>query len=101
MARRLLLHKILEDILGSKYVYFQPPENIKIEYPCIIYQRDNSSVKYADDLKYKRVQRYQVTVIDRDPDSETPSRVRSLDYCSEARSFAVAGLNHDVFTLYF
>jgi hypothetical protein len=42
-----------------------------------------------------------VTVISSNPDSEIPSRVAELPMCTHQRSFATAGLNHDVFRLYF
>ena len=49
--RRLKLQKLLEDILEAngkaKNVYYQPPEGIKISYPCIVYNRQyESSVSY-------------------------------------------------------
>ena len=30
------LGKALIELLGSNNVYFQPPESIKIDYPCIV-----------------------------------------------------------------
>lgn len=99
--RRATLQEVLEKTLGSKNVYFQPPENLKLEYPCIVYQRETPAIKYADSSKYKWDQRYQVTVIDRSPDSEIPGRVANLLYSTPTNSFSVANLNHYVFTLYF
>ena len=39
--RRLELHEILCTILGSRNVYFQPPESIKMNYPAIVYGLDD------------------------------------------------------------
>ena len=39
MDRRLQLHEELCSVLGSRNVYFQPPETIKLTYPCIIYSK--------------------------------------------------------------
>ena len=81
-------------------VYFQPPESLKIDYPCIVYKRDKIDAKYANDAKYVDSIRYQVTVIDRNPDSLFPSLVNSLPKCTHQRQYASNGLYHDVFELY-
>ena len=101
MAPRLELQSILVDILGSKNVYFQPPPTIKMEYPCIVYKRDAGETTFADDKPYNRHTRYQVTVIDRDPDSEIPDKVASLPKCVFDRFYTSDNLNHDVFKLFF
>ena len=36
--RRNDLQKLLVEVLGSKNVYFQPPESVKMKYPAIVYQ---------------------------------------------------------------
>jgi hypothetical protein len=97
--RRLDLQQLLEQTLGTDKVYFQPPPNVAMVYPAIVYNRDSSDTKFADDKPYARTQRYQVTVIDRDPDSEIPGRVAALPQCRFQRFFATSGLNHDVFHL--
>jgi hypothetical protein len=99
MASRLQLQTLFEGI--TQDVYFQPPPNIQMRYPCIVYQRDISRTSFADNLPYIHAKRYQVTVIDRDPDSELPDMVEALPYCSLNRSFAAESLNHYVFTLFF
>lgn len=102
MARsRQSLHSRLTEILGSEYVYFQPPSNIRMNYPAIVYRRDDRDVRHADNLPYKDAKRYLVTVIDRDPDSQIPDRISELPYCSFDRFFAVDGLNHDTYQLFF
>lgn len=101
MRSRLELQKLLEDILGSRNVYFQPPESIKIKYPCIIYERSDDSIEYADDIKYRKCRVYSLTVIDKNPDSEIPDRLEDLDYCSFNRSFKSDNLNHTIYRLYF
>ena len=37
---RLELQDLLETVLGSQYVYFQPPATLRMRYPCIVYARD-------------------------------------------------------------
>jgi hypothetical protein len=75
MAPRLQLHELLQ--LITPHVYFQPPENVKLEYPCIIYKRDFADTKFADNEPYAFKKRYMVTVIDRDPDSDIPDKVHN------------------------
>jgi hypothetical protein len=101
MGQRLQLHNLLRGILGSDSVYFQPPNNIQMQYPCIVYQRDDAETAYADNNTYRLVTRYQVTVIDRNPDSLVPSKVAELPMCTFNRYFAANNLNHDVYNLYF
>ncbi len=99
MASRLQLQSLLEAI--TERVYFQPPVNIQIQYPCIVYARDNSKSEFADNRPYSRTKRYQVTVITRNPDSDLPDTVEELPLCSFDRHFAADNLNHYVFTLFF
>ena len=63
-------------------VYFQPPQSVKMIYPCIRYELDSENVRYADNRRYKYHKRYKITVIDRDPDSTIPDEVAKLVYCS-------------------
>lgn len=101
MAPRLDLQSLLEFILGSSNVYFQPPNNVHMQYPSIVYQRDQYDVKHADDKVYRRQTRYQVTVIDRNPDSPIPDRIADLPLCSFDRFFIADNLNHSVYNLFF
>ena len=101
MGQRLELHNLLLAALQGPHVYFQPPASVKMQYPCIVYQRVTESVDYADNLKYRNMKLYQVTVIDRDPDSLIPDRVSGLPFCSHERTFAAEDLNHDVFSLHY
>lgn len=101
MDKRLDLQIILEVLLGNTNVYFQPPNNVKMLYPSIVYQRDQYDVRHADDKVYRRQTRYQVTVIDRDPDSPVPDRIADLPLCSFDRFFIADNLNHSVFNLFF
>jgi hypothetical protein len=96
---RSQLHDILESI--TEHVYFQPPTNVKLSYPCIIYQRDYADTKFADDIPYNHTKRYQVTVIDRDPDSDIPDKVALLPMSIFNRFFTADDLNHDVYVVFF
>lgn len=99
MAPRQQLHQLLETF--TENVYFQPPTNVQLQYPCIIYKRDFAETKFADDIPYNHVLRYMVIVIDRDPDSEIPGKVASLPMCLFNRFYTADNLNHDVFNVYY
>jgi hypothetical protein len=99
MGQRLQLHQLLETITAN--VYFQPPENVKLEYPCIVYHRDYADTKFADDHPYSYKISYAITVIDRDPDSEIPEKVAAMPMCLFNRFYTADNLNHDVFSVYF
>lgn len=101
MDRRMTLQIKFEELLGSRNVYYEPPEGFKIKYPCIIYKRDAMSTRYADDMLYKNVIGYQVTVIDKASDSEIIDKIKMLPMCRWNRHFVSDNLNHDVFTLYY
>lgn len=96
---RIELQSILKGIVPN--VYFQPPNGLKLTYPCIIYERDNTRTRHADNNVYNATRRYSVTVIDRNPDSTLVDEVLSLPLCAHDRFFTSDDLNHDVFTLYF
>lgn len=99
-AKRLTLSEILNAIPDIKKVYYQPDEGTKLEYPCILYKRDPTSVTHADNIKYRLRGRYQITLIDRLPDHSAFDVLLSLPYCSHSASFVADGLNHDIFDLY-
>lgn len=102
MARRLKLQAELEELLGTRNVYFQPPESKKLTYDCIIYNRSNIDGRNADNKKYTLSDRYDVMLIYRNPDSELPHKMlERFTYCSHSRHFVTDNLYHDVFTLYY
>jgi hypothetical protein len=99
---RIELQEILESLLPEdKRAYFQPPDNKKLSYPCIIYKRNNIQIDHADNAPYYSKVRYLVTVIDQDPDSAISLKVAELPTASFDRNYASDNLNHDVFNLFF
>lgn len=101
MGSRLELQNILEGILGSNHVYFQPPSTFQMLYPCIVYERSGITTMFANNLPYFHAKKYKVTVIDFNPDSPIPDAISELPRCRFSTSFKADDLNHDVFTLIF
>lgn len=101
MDRQLELQELLKSILESDNVYFQPPESKKLQYPCIVYEREGIEGTKADNMNYIRRVRYTLTLIGLSPKSETIDKLLDLPMCRYDRFFTSDGLNHDVFSLYY
>lgn len=101
MRHRLELHELLCKTLGSRKVYFQPPESVKMEYPAIVYSRDDIENTFAENSVYKQDHQYQIVVIDKDPDSKVVDAISMLPMCRFVRHYEADNLNHDVFSIYY
>lgn len=101
MDNRLELHEFLCNILGSRNVYFQPPESVKMKYPAIVYSRNDIANKHANNLVYSQKTAYDVIVIDFNPDNLFVKAVSKLPLCRFVRHYTADNLNHDLFTLYY
>lgn len=99
MGSRLELQSELENLLGTRNVYFQPPPSIKMNYPCIVYERVRINTDFADNDPYLLNKIYQVTYIDSDPDSEMPDRLANMHCCVFERNYKTNELYHNVFRL--
>lgn len=107
MDRRMGLHETLCGVMtrffgedSRKRVYFQPPEDLKIEYPCMIYHLSEIRTVHAGNLPYAAAWKYSVTFITRDPDSPVPGEMAALPLCKFDRYFTNDNLHHYVFIIY-
>ena len=102
MGSRLDLHEEFCTLIDSRNVYYQPPESTTMRYPGIRYSKNSPNLKRANDEIYHQINRYEVTVIDYDPDSEIPDKIlRHFQMCSIDRTYVADNLNHTVLTLYY
>ena len=106
MDRRFKFQSLLETLLGTEpeqklRVYFQPPNDGQMAYPCIVYERGQADSRFAGNSLYHYFKRYTVTVITEDPDSPIPDAVATLPLCSHSTFFVANNLNHDVFDVFF
>lgn len=101
MATRLEFQAVLEALDPGLSVYFQPPANVSMSYPAIVYNRDLEAVQFADNEPYSRTVRYQVIVIGQDPDSPILGKVAALPLSRFVRHFTTESLNHDIYDVYF
>lgn len=101
MRSRLELHEILCDILGSRNVYFQPPTNVNMRYPAIVYNLSDIENKHANDRVYSFTNQYQITLIDRNPETDVVYKIDQLQTANFIRSYSSDNLNHWVFEIFF
>ena len=102
MASRLELHERFCEILGNRNAYYNPPESVKMNYPCIRYVLSKPDIKKANNGIYQYMNRYEVVVIDPDPDSNIPSQLlNTFVLCSFDRTYKANNLNHTVLTIYY
>ena len=99
--KRIELGELFRTILGNSHVYFQPPETVKMEYPCIVYSLSDILTRHADNKPYSAKRQYQVTLITRDPDTSYPDVLADLPLTAFDRYYSSDNLNHYVYTMYY
>lgn len=101
MNNRLRLHNELLKFVEN--VYYQPPENLKLKYPCIIYNRDTDYRMSANNKKYDNgIKQYNLMVVDLDPDSDLFDRIESYFMMIQLNQrYVMDNLYHGSFKLYF
>lgn len=102
MASRLELQNALCKTIGNRNVYFQPPESVKLTYPCVVYSLTSPDVVRASDSVYKVTDCYEVTYISKTY-NEGVIRQFLTDYkmCRHSRHYVADNLYHDNFTIYY
>lgn len=102
MASRLNLQTELEEILGSRNVYFQPPSSVRMQYDAIRYELSGKDLKRADNKIYRNTNRYDGVIITRKSDSVLPDRLLAhFEMCSFGSPYTADNLNHFPFTIYY
>lgn len=102
MSNRIELHEELCKLLGSRNVYFQPPETLKMKYPCIRYKLNSINTKRANNKVYLSTNGYKITFIDTDPESDYITKMfETFSYVSFDSFYTADNLNHWVFTLFY
>lgn len=102
MAERLTLHEELCAILGSRNVYYQTPESVKMHYDAIRYELSGKDLKRANNRIYQNTNRYDGVVITKNPDTIIPDKILShFEMCSFGRPYTADNLNHYPFTIYY
>lgn len=97
------LYTALKDVVGDLVgVHYQPPQNLQLKYPCVIYEMDGLQNQFADNLPYAQMVRYSVTVMDKTPDSVLwTALLHKFQYVTLENVMNVDGIYHWNFTLYY
>ena len=99
---RTQLQQELEDILGSKNVYFQRPGSTQMTYPSIVYKLENKKDNRANNKRYLTYNQYEIEVISPKSTNTIADQILDhFDHSSFDRRFVSDNLYHDVVTLYF
>jgi hypothetical protein len=101
MGSRLELQTLLETNFDGCYVYYDPPESVRMSYPAIRFSRKKIDNTFANNSVYKQNTAYELILIYDDPDSDLPMRISRLPMCVHDRAYVADNLHHEVYTLYF
>lgn len=96
---RDLIH-LLQKVVRNNRVYFQPPENLKIGYPAVVFHLSKIAIDHASDAPYKGAREYSVTLITKDPEPDVIDEILKIPYSSLDTTYISDGMNHFVFTVY-
>lgn len=99
MTNRLTLQHKLEEILGSKNVYYNPPESQKMEFPCIVYNLSYIEQIHADNKKYLDYTTYKITVVSRLPDHPSIKAILELPMTKFSTNFTKNSFYHTTIIL--
>lgn len=98
--RRIKLREKLYEIAGRDNVYYEPASNVRLKYPCIVYKLSNLNNQHADNIPYIQFLRYEVTVMDKNPDSEISEAISKLPACSFVNSYVVENIHHTIYQIF-
>jgi len=102
MGSRRNLHDELKALLGTNNCYFQPPESIRMSYPCYRYKREPPENFRADNIKYAGVHKYGLWYITYDPDDPLIEETEDhFAMCKLVRVYTADNLNHNYYELYY
>lgn len=95
---RSVLSEKLHEICPN--VYFQPPSNLRMVYPCIVYSLEQIDVKFANNGVYNYYDKYSLIYVTRDPDDVNVHKIAFLPLCSSNRDYSSDNLHHHAYTIY-
>lgn len=98
--RRVQLNNLLRTVTPT--VYFQPPANVKMDYPCVVYHYVGDDTLRANNDRYITQREYSITVMDMNPDSTIHEEILDLfkSKCSLVSRAVVNNLNHTYLKLF-
>ena len=64
---RLFLHSLLQSAFPDVTIYYRPPGNILLEYPCIVYEKKAAEPSFSNMTTYVIGTRYQLSFLSKLP----------------------------------
>lgn len=101
-ATRLLFHTAVQSLFDDVKLYFRPPGNLILQYPCIVYQPQSSEPSYALNKPYVIGETYQAILMSVLPGYSEKRKFYDLPesmIVTSNTSYVVDDLVHDVFTI--
>ena len=98
---RQALHASLDTAFPDLEKYYQPPGDLLIARPCIVYERKALDPSFANNLVYSVGMRFQITILSDLPGYASNRNVYDIPglIILDNRSFVTADVVHDVFTV--
>lgn len=101
MLKRVDIQEKFKFLLGSNNVYYQPPANLKMKYPAIVYSLDGLDVKHFDNTRLINKTCFSVTHIYRNENENlVETMLKNFEYISFDNRSIVDGIYNDHFTIY-
>lgn len=100
MKTRAEIQELLEDVLGSNNVYFQPPTNTSIKYPCIVYEFKRFNIQPADNKPYVVSGRWEIHHMYKNPKHDLKEKfVFGVPFCRFDRRIVTDGVYNDYYVI--
>ena len=100
MAKREDLQNKLIELLGSEQVYYQRPTSFKMSYPAVVYNKSDIHADSADNINYRTINQYSITVISKTPDLKVVDDILQLPMTDYDRNYKKDNLYHEIITIY-
>lgn len=101
MLKRVDIQEKFKFLLGSNNVYYQPPANLKMKYPAIVYSLDGLDVKRFDNKRLINKNCFSVTHIYRnESENLVETMLKNFEYISFDNRSIVDGIYNDHYTIY-
>ena len=101
MLKRVDIQETFKFLLGSNNVYYQPPANLKMKYPAIVYSLDGLDVKRFDNTRLINKNCFSVTHIYRnESENLVETMLKNFEYISFDNRSIVDGIYNDHYTIY-
>lgn len=101
MLKRVDIQEKFKFLLGSNNVYYQPPANLKMKYPAIVYSLDGLDVKRFDNIRLINKNCFSVTHIYRnESENLVEAMLKNFEYISFDNRSIVDGIYNDHYTIY-